>query len=74
MAELILYYELKCEGEAFYASMNLGEQKKDVDYMKVAESVDKTKLLQILCLDSLVIPENVRAITKEEYERNVDNG
>ena len=73
MAELILYYELKCEGEAFYASMNLGEQKKDVDYMKVAESVDKTKLLQILCLDSLVIPENVRAITKEEYERNADN-
>lgn len=28
MAELVLYYELKCEGEAFYASMNLGEQKK----------------------------------------------
>lgn len=42
--------------------------------MKVAESVNKSKLLETLCLDGLVLPENVRAITKEEYERNVDNG
>lgn len=74
MAELVLYYELKCEGEAFYAKMNLGERKKEVDYMKVAESVNKSILLETLCLDGLVLPENVRAITKEEYERDADNG
>ena len=74
MAELILYFEIKCGEDIFYATVNLGEQKKDIDYLKVAESVDKTKLLQNLCLDSLVTPENVRVITKEEYERESDNG
>ena len=74
MAELILYFEIKCGEDIFYATVNLGEQKKDIDYLKVAESVDKTKLLQNLCLDSPVTPENVRVITKEEYERESDNG
>ena len=74
MAELILYFEMTSGEDKFYVTANFGEQKKDIDYMKVAESVNKSKLLENLGLDSLVIPENVRAITKEEYERNADNG
>ena len=76
MAELILYFEIIDEGEPFYATINLGKQKKRIDYMEVAESVDKKKLLKMLRLD-FIEPENIRAITKEEYIQNTeeeDNG
>lgn len=71
MDELILYFEIIDDGEPFYATINLGKQKKEIDYMEVAESVDKKKLLEKLCLD-FIEPENVRVITKEEYIQNTE--
>ena len=67
MKDLILYYEVSYEGNEFGISVNLGPQRDDIDYLAVAESVDKGALIRTLCMDNIIDPSAVRAITAEEY-------
>lgn len=66
MADLILYYEVTDGENRFGISANLGPQREELDYMEIAEHVDKGALLRTLCLDH-IDPSAVRAVTAEEY-------
>ena len=49
--------------------MNLGEQKEDIDYNKVAGALNKEEVLEWLGLSAVMTVDDIEIITPEEYER-----
>ena len=76
MKELKIYFRVKnlcedddgnpCDGTMV---MNLGEQKEDIDYNKVANAINKEVLFKNVGLDLFFEVDDVEIITPEEYER-----
>lgn len=76
MKELKIYFRVKnlCEDEDGNKGdagmiMNLGEQKDDVDYNKVAGALNKEILLEMIGLGEFVTVDDIEIIIPEEYER-----
>lgn len=76
MRELKIYFRVKnlcedddgnpCDGAMV---MNLGEQKEDIDYNKVAGALNKEILLEWVGLKNFFTVDDIEIITPEEYER-----
>ena len=81
MKELKFYFRVKnlceddngnpCDGTMV---MNLGEQKEDIDYNKVAGSLNVEKVLEWLGLSVVMTVDDIEIITPEEYEREFGEG
>lgn len=55
--------------DTFGLSMTIGESEKEIDYQALTASINKEGVLQTVCLDGIVRPEDMRIITPEEYDR-----
>lgn len=81
MKELKIYFRVKnlcedddgnpCDGSMV---MNLGEQKEDIDYNKVAGALNKEILLEWVGLKNFFTVDDFEIITPEEYEREFGEG
>lgn len=52
----------------FGLAMTIGESEKEIDYQKLAASINKEGVLRTACLDGIVKLEDMRIITPEEYD------
>ncbi len=78
--EIRVCFELSSRNESgnidstFGLAMTIDESEKEIDYQKLMSSINKDSVLRIACLDGIVMPEDMKVITPEEYDLKYGDG
>lgn len=67
MSKLRVCLEL---GEFGGLEISLGETEKEIPYEELTKDVNIESILETICLNGVVKPEDVKIITPEEYDLN----